>query len=83
MDWIRFEDIRPRDRIRVPGGSSRALWDSRASAEAASSEPFRIVTRTEVHDLDPAYIHVWFADGTYVFVPHQAWALRDTEGGTR
>lgn len=79
MDWTRFDDIRPGDRIRVPGGSSRALWDSRASA-MASSEPFRIVSRTEVHDLDLAYIHVWFADRTYIFVPRQARALRDTEG---
>lgn len=45
--WIRVREVRPGDRVKVPGGSSWARWASQVQAER-SDTPFREVERVIV-----------------------------------
>ena len=73
-DWIPISELAVGDRIRIPGGSSRAYWRDRAEAEA-SMEPFREVVRTR-SARDPALQEVLYADGTYSVLPRSVRVLR-------
>jgi hypothetical protein len=75
QEWISVSDVRPGDRVRVPGGSSWSVWASRRQAEAFDA-PFRTVERAFVGWEGTSRIRLCFEDGYACQMPREARVLR-------
>jgi hypothetical protein len=61
--WIPISEVRPGDRVKVPGYSSWSVWACRADAET-SRQPFREVAERIDGWERPDLIRLIFGDGS-------------------